>query len=89
VELNNLYDKQPNLFEQCDPVVRQYEERFWAQLILKKNIDAEWICQNTWDKLHLTEFFQSCGWSETQIHLAATQIFSRAVYPASELRTCG
>ncbi len=112
MELNNLYHKQPTLFEQCDPVVRQYAERFWAQLISKKKIDAEWmnraarqvdidtlehsnvreigsewICQNTWDKLQLTEFFQSCGWNETQIQLAVTQIFSRAVYPASELRT--
>ena len=112
VELNNLYHKQPTLFEQCDPVVRQYAERFWAQLISEKRIDAEWmdkaakqvdidtlehsnvreigaewICQNTWDKLQLTEFFQSCGWSETQIKLAATQIISRAVYPASELKT--
>jgi transposase len=112
VELNNLYHKQPTLFEQSDPVVRQYAERFWAQLISEKRIDAEWmdkaakqvdidtlehsnvreigaewICQNTWDKLQLTEFFQSCGWSETQIKLAATQIISRAVYPASELKT--
>jgi hypothetical protein len=112
VELNNLYHKQPTLFEQCDPVVRQYAERFWAQLISEKRIDAEWmdkaakqldidtlehsnvreirsewICQNTWGMLQLTDFFQSSGWSETQIKFAATQIISRAVNPASELKT--
>ena len=52
-----------------------------------REIGAEWICYNTWNKLKLTEFLQSKGWNETQIQLAATQIISRAVYPASELKT--
>jgi len=34
-----------------------------------------------------TEFLQSQGWSEEEIQLAATKIISRAVYPASELKT--
>jgi len=113
VELNNLYQKQPTLFEQTDPLVKHYTEKFWSQLISEKRIDAdwmdkaakrvdidtiqhnnvreigaEWICYNTWNKLKLTEFLQSCGWNETQIKLASTQIISRAVYPASELKTC-
>ena len=52
-----------------------------------REIGAEWICYNTWNKLKLTEFLQSKGWNETQIKLAATQVISRAVYPASELKT--
>ena len=52
-----------------------------------REIGAEWMCYNTWDQLQLTSFFQSQGWNETQIQLAATQIISRAVYPASELKT--
>lgn len=48
---------------------------------------AEWICHNTWNKLELTPFLLSVGWTEEQAALAATQVISRAVYPASELRT--
>ena len=111
-ELNNLYHKQTTIFEQSDPLVKQYAEKFWKQLIAAKKIDAdwvdksakqvdieslqhsnvreigaEWICYNTWNKLQLTEFLQKQGWSDTQIQLAATQVISRAVYPASELKT--
>ncbi len=52
-----------------------------------REIGAEWICYNTWDKLQLTQLLLANGWSEEQIKLAATQIISRAVYPASELKT--
>ena len=52
-----------------------------------REIGAEWICYNTWNKLKLTEFLQSKDWNDTQIKLAATQVISRAVYPASELKT--
>lgn len=111
-ELNNLYHKQPTIFEQIDPLVKQYVEDLWQRLVAEKRIDtdwldkaakrvdvdtlqhsnvreigAEWICYNTWNKLQLSEFLQTQGWSETQIQLAATQIISRAVYPASELKT--
>jgi len=111
-ELNNLHQKQTTIFEQSDPLVKQYAEKFWKQLIAAKKIDAdwvnksakqvdieslqhsnvreigaEWICYNTWNKLQLTEFLQKQGWSDTQIQLAATQVISRAVYPASELKT--
>jgi transposase len=107
--LNNLYNQQSALFEQADPLVKQYVESFWERLIKEKKIDidkaqrqvaidtlqhsnvreigAEWICYNTWNKLQITEFLQSKGWSEKQIQLAATQVISRAVYPASELKT--
>lgn len=52
-----------------------------------REIGAEWICYNTWNKLQISEFLQSQGWTQTQIQLAATQVISRAVYPASELKT--
>lgn len=52
-----------------------------------REIGAEWMCYNTWDKLKLTEFLVSQGWTQEQVALAATQIISRAVYPGSELKT--
>lgn len=52
-----------------------------------REIGAEWICRQTWEKLQLTQLLLSHGWSEEQVQLAATQIISRAVYPASELKT--
>ena len=52
-----------------------------------REIGAEGICHNTWDKLQLTQRLLSKGWTEDQVQLAATQVISRAVYPASELQT--
>jgi transposase len=52
-----------------------------------REVGAEWLCHNTWNQLQLSHFLQSQGWSESQIQLAATQVISRAVYPASEFKT--
>src|ERR1035437_959131 len=52
-----------------------------------REVGAEWIGYHTWNKLQLGILLQSKGWSEDQIQLAATQVISRAVYPASELKT--
>lgn len=52
-----------------------------------REIGAEWICHNTWDKLQLSGFLSSQGFSEEEVQLAANQVISRAVYPASELKT--
>lgn len=52
-----------------------------------REIGAEWIGYHTWEKLQLTELLLSLGWSQEQVQLAATQVISRAVYPASELKT--
>lgn len=52
-----------------------------------REIGAEWIGYHSWDKLELTSMLLSQGWTEEQVQLAATQVISRAVYPASELRT--
>ncbi len=43
-------------------------------------------CQ-TWEKLQLTQLLLSQGFTPEQAMLAATQVVSRAVYPASELKT--
>jgi hypothetical protein len=42
---------------------------------------------NAWQKLELTQLLINGGWTEEQVQLAATQVISRAVYPASELKT--
>lgn len=52
-----------------------------------RDIGAEWMCYHTWEKLGLSTLLQSQGWDQEQIKLAATQVISRAVYPASELKT--
>ena len=52
-----------------------------------REIGTEWMCHNTWDKLQLTELILRNGFNEDEAKLAATQVISRAVYPASELKT--
>lgn len=52
-----------------------------------REVGAEWIGHNSWDKLQLTPLLLSHGWTEEQVQLAATQVISRAVYPGSELKT--
>jgi len=52
-----------------------------------REIGAEWIGYHSWNKLQLSPFLQSKGFTAEQVELAATQIISRAVYPASELKT--
>ena len=51
-----------------------------------REIGAEWIGYNAWENLELTQFLINKGWTEEQVQLAATQVISRAVYPASELK---
>jgi len=48
---------------------------------------SEWMCHQTWDRLGLSSLLASQGWTDEQIGLAAAHVVSRAVYPASELRT--
>ena len=52
-----------------------------------REIGAEWIGLHAWTQLNLSAFLSSRGWNQEQIQLAATQIISRAVYPASEYTT--
>jgi DDE family transposase len=48
---------------------------------------SEWMCHQSWERLGLSALLASQGWSDEQIQLAAAHVVSRAVYPASELRT--
>ena len=52
-----------------------------------REIGSENICHTTWDKLQLTELLLANGFTDDEAALAATQVISRAVYPASELKT--
>ena len=52
-----------------------------------QDIGAEWLCKQTYDQLGISDFLRREGWSKENISLAATHIISRAVYPASELKT--
>ncbi len=52
-----------------------------------REIGAENIAYRTWEKLNLTPLLLSAGFTQEQAGLAATQVVSRAVYPASELKT--
>jgi transposase len=52
-----------------------------------REIGAENICHQVWEKLQLTHLLLSAGFTREQASLAATQVISRAVYPASELKT--
>ena len=52
-----------------------------------RTIGSEWLCYQGLEQLGLSDFLTKLGFDETQIALTLTQIISRAVYPASELRT--
>jgi hypothetical protein len=45
------------------------------------------MCHNTCDKLQLTELLLRHNFNEDEAKLTATQVISRASYPASELKT--
>ena len=52
-----------------------------------KEIGAEWLCKQAIDQLGIVQFLRQQHWSEESIALALTHLISRAVYPASELKT--
>lgn len=52
-----------------------------------REFGAENIAYQTWEKLQLTPLLLSVGFTPEQAKLAATKVVSRAVYPASELKT--
>jgi transposase len=52
-----------------------------------REIGSEWICHQTFEELGISKVLAEAGFTEEQIQLAATQMVSRAVYPASELKT--
>jgi len=50
-------------------------------------IGAEWLCYQAIEQLQLPTLLASLGWNTSKINLALTHLISRAVYPASELKT--
>jgi transposase len=52
-----------------------------------REVGSEWICHQTLEELGIGQVLAEAGFTGDQIKLAATQIVSRAVYPASELKT--
>ncbi len=52
-----------------------------------REIGSEWIAYKALQDLELDKKLLALGWSEEEAMLAAVQIVSRAVYPASELGT--
>ena len=52
-----------------------------------REIGAEWLSYQAMRQLQIAPFLESLGWSEDQVRLAQTHLISRAVYPASELKT--
>jgi hypothetical protein len=53
-----------------------------------REIGAEWLCYKALKQLDLENFLSSqADWSGDDARLAITHIISRAVYPASELKT--
>ena len=52
-----------------------------------REIGAENMCFQAIKQLGIQEFLKNKSWSSERINLAITQIISRAVYPASELKT--
>ncbi len=52
-----------------------------------REIGAEWLCKQAFDQLGIATFLQNKKWTQDNISLATTHIISRAVYPASELKT--
>jgi transposase len=52
-----------------------------------QEVGAEWLCYQAIEQLQLPQLFKSLGWNKDKINLALTHLISRAVYPASELKT--
>jgi hypothetical protein len=53
-----------------------------------REIGGEWLCYQALEQLGMSSFLSSqVDWSPDDVRLALTHIISRAVYPASELKT--
>jgi transposase len=52
-----------------------------------REVGAEWLCKQAFDQLGIGNFLRQESWAEDKVSLACTHIISRAVYPASELKT--
>jgi len=52
-----------------------------------REIGSEWLCKQAFDQLGIATFLQNKAWTQENISLATSHIISRAIYPASELKT--
>ena len=52
-----------------------------------REVGAEWLCFQTLERLGVGELLRQNRFSEEETNLALSHIVSRAVYPASELKT--
>lgn len=52
-----------------------------------REIGAEWLSLQAANQLEISTYLEKCNWSKEDISLAISHIISRAVYPASELKT--
>ena len=52
-----------------------------------REVGAEWLCKQAFEQLGIAQYLHSKGWGADKVSLASTHIISRAVYPASELKT--
>jgi transposase len=52
-----------------------------------REVGTEWLCKQAFDQLGMNDFLIRNGWQDLEASLAATHVISRAVYPASELKT--
>ena len=52
-----------------------------------REIGSKWLCFQALNQLRISAFLEQQGWKDSDIRLALTHIISRAVYPASELKT--
>ena len=65
-------------------------QRIDTDTVNNKNVreaGAEWLCMQGLNQLDVRTFLTKNEWPEEHIQLALTHIISRAIYPASELRT--
>jgi len=54
-----------------------------------REMGGEWLCYQALEQLGVGRFLSvQADWSPDDVRLALTHIISRAVYPASELKTC-
>jgi hypothetical protein len=76
--------------DRLDIVTGKDYHRIDTGSVENKNIreaGAEWLCMQAIRQLNIPDFLVQQEWPQESIQLALTHIISRAVYPASELRT--
>ena len=54
-----------------------------------REIGSEWMTYQAIKELEIESYLSSQGWSSEKVNLAVSHLISRAVYPASELKTVG